>query len=254
MSIPIFDQPQVVRFNDARRDLLSTWLPDLVAKKSLVTALDAGCAFGYFSGYLKELGLEVTALDARQENVDEARKRNPGVSFCVSDIEDPSETLALPFDMVLCLGLLYHLENPFRAIRSLARLTGDVLVISTRVAPTSRASALLYEELRDIDQAVNYMALIPSKAALVKMLYRSGFGYVYQPVHMPDHEEYRSSALMRAKRTMLVAAKTELDTPILRPVREPVETNRHAWWRFGIGRVLEGLLRLKTGRAEAGES
>ena len=36
-------------------------------------------------------------------------------------------------DVVLCLGVLYHMKDPFAALRRLAELTGDLAVIETEV-------------------------------------------------------------------------------------------------------------------------
>jgi hypothetical protein len=57
------------------------------------------------------------------ENVTEARRRFPHLPFAEADIEAPEITRLGKFDVVLCLGLLYHLESPLLAIRRLQTLT-----------------------------------------------------------------------------------------------------------------------------------
>jgi SAM-dependent methyltransferase len=41
------------------------------------------------------------------------------------------------FDVVLCFGLLYHMENPFNMLKRIRRVTGDLLLLETHVAPPS---------------------------------------------------------------------------------------------------------------------
>lgn len=89
----------------------------------LGTALDAGAGVGFFSETLRSCGLNVCGFDGRPENVCEARKRFPGIPFEWGDIQDRSILELGKFDLVLCFGLLYHLENPLAAIRNLRELT-----------------------------------------------------------------------------------------------------------------------------------
>jgi 2-polyprenyl-3-methyl-5-hydroxy-6-metoxy-1,4-benzoquinol methylase len=79
---------------------------------NLANALDAGCGVGFFAQALEECGLYVRGFDGRLENVVEARRRFPRFPFGQADIEDPDIARLGTFDLVLCFGLVYHLENP----------------------------------------------------------------------------------------------------------------------------------------------
>src|SRR5262245_54606566 len=118
-KIFVFDMPHATRFTEARIGFLNKWLPGLTKSESLGTALDVGCGVGYFSRSLSDLGFEVVALDGRPENIAEAQRRYPKVKFAILNLEDPAVQELGSFDLVLCFGLLYHLENPFLAIRNL---------------------------------------------------------------------------------------------------------------------------------------
>src|SRR5258708_37344190 len=89
----------------------------------LSNAVDAGCGVGFFSQTLAECGLNVCGLDGRGENVAEARRRFPHISFEQGDIEERAILQLGRFDLVLCFGLLYHLENTLRAVRNVRGLT-----------------------------------------------------------------------------------------------------------------------------------
>ena len=86
-------------------------------------------ASGYFSALLQALHLDVLALDGRAENIEEARSRVPGVEFRLADAEDSAVRALGKFDLTLCFGLLYHLENPFAAIRNLFALTRKIALV-----------------------------------------------------------------------------------------------------------------------------
>jgi len=236
-----FETAGTAELNERRREFLDRFLPLLIRSSGLRAALDVGCGFGYFSQYLTRLGLKVTALDVREENVLEARGRNPGIAITVRNIEDPSISELGSFDLSLCFGLLYHLENPIVAIRNLAKLTEKFLVLETRVAPYRSGAALLYQEGFGPDQGVNYIALVPSEKAFIKILYRAGFPFVYRPTCLPDHPEFRGSVVRKRMRTILVATKIRLDNPPLKFVPEPIQTNRYRWYRLGLGHIFECL-------------
>jgi hypothetical protein len=144
------------------------------------------------------------------------------------------------YDLVFCFGLLYHLENPFRAIRNLAALTRRILLIETRVAPFRTPSALFVDEDEgQQDQGIHYVAMIPSETAFLKMLYDAGFTHVYRTIDLPNHEQFRSSLVRKRMRVIFVAGKEELRSPRLKPVPRPWKTNRFRWYRLGLAHVLE---------------
>lgn len=217
-----FDMPHYIQLNGAELNFLKKWLPELVRAQDIKNVLDVGCGAGFFASYLAGLGLRVIGLDARSENVFEAQKRNQGIDFVVENIENLSVRKLGSFDLTFCFGLLYHLENPFLAIRNLHAMTGKMLLIESIITPGAYPSAKIIEEGISEDQSVNYIALIPSEAGFIKMLYSAGFKNVYISEMMPDHEDFRESFKSRRKRTIMVAAEMLLEMPFLRRVEKPV--------------------------------
>jgi FkbM family methyltransferase len=139
--------------------------------------------------------------------VAEAKNRHPDIDFHVHDIESPSCLSLGTFDMVLCFGLLYHLENPFQTIRNLYALADPYLLIETMIAPGRSAVSVLYEESQSNNQGLNYIAWMPTESGFVKMLYQAGFEGVYRSTPLPDHEQFRHSLLRRRSRTVFLAMK-----------------------------------------------
>jgi SAM-dependent methyltransferase len=217
----IFDTPEAVRFSQARQHFLQGFLPNLKLQLRLEDALDVGCGVGDFSQFLRDSGFRVSGLDGRKENVEEAQRRVGNVNFHHADVEDASLSTLGPFDLVLCVGLLYHLENPFRAIRNLFALTRKVLIVESRCIPDGSTMLYLVDEGKLEDQGLNYVAFYPSEGCLIKMFYRAGFPFVYRFRNFPDHEQFRKTDTRKRSRTMLVASQVELEDPALVLAEEP---------------------------------
>ncbi len=225
----VFDRPASLAINDARAVTLRALLNQLDPARTWRTALDVGCGVGHFARRLHEWGYRVVAFDGRESNLVEARKRVPAVVFHRFDVEDPQVRQLESFDLVLCFGLLYHLENPFAAVRNLAALTTHALFIETIIAPGDGPTASLVDEFRGEDQGLRHLALIPTQLAFTKMLYRSGFAHVYQVRELPDHDDFRATEHEHQKRTMFVALRQAVNQPGLLPLPDHRERWSNLW-------------------------
>jgi SAM-dependent methyltransferase len=201
-----------------------------------------GCGVGYFSKFLNDMGFRVTGLDGREDNAQEAKRRFPGITFRTANAEDLHPEEIGTFGLVLCFGLLYHLENPFRAIRGLCSITQRVLVIESMCAPGKRPEMELLDESQYDNQGLNYVAFYPTESCLVKMLYRAGFPFVYGFANLPDHELFRKTLRYEKRRTMLLASKVSLETTQARLLPEPTRpwdiwTRPYERMRNKVGRL-----------------
>ena len=244
----VFDQPHYDALNTAREATLGQLLKSLKEDLELRTAVDVGCGLGRFAVFLRDLGFDVLALDGRQENVKEARRRSPDLEFRVVDAEDTGIQALGKFDLVLCLGLLYHLENPFVAVRNLFAMTGKVAVLEGVCVPGAEPIFAVRDESPTEDQGLRHVALYPSENGLVKLLYCSGFSHVYRLKTRPALRDYENSPARKQARTMLVAAPRELMVEMLVPAGEP-PTDPDPWTiRHGpvalVRRVLGPMVRL----------
>src|SRR5438309_334198 len=115
----IFDIPWARDFAKTRQAFVREFLQAVRRQTGLSSALDVGCGVGEFSKFLSDLDFRVVGVDGREENAREARRRYPHISFRTENVEELLLADLGIFDLVLCFGLLYHLENPFRAIRKL---------------------------------------------------------------------------------------------------------------------------------------
>jgi FkbM family methyltransferase len=218
-----FDQRPYVKLIRARGETIRHVVTELRQAVGLASALDAGCGVGFFSRILQECGLDVRGFDGRAENVAEARRRFPAIAFETGDVES-AEILKLGgFDLTLCFGLLYHLENPMLAIRRLRALTVKGLLLESMCIPGSQAGMVLREEPSTADQSLREIALYPSEACLVKMLYRAGFAAVYRVAELPDHDDFRETAEHERRRTVLFASVTAVQVAGFAEIAEPRE-------------------------------
>jgi tRNA (mo5U34)-methyltransferase len=93
------------------------------------------------------------------------------------------------FDVVLFLGVLYHLEDPFEAIKRLARITNETAIISTQaieVPGFERHALCEFFESSELGADVsNWWA--PNKHALTGMCRAAGFERAEVVSAVPEH-------------------------------------------------------------------
>ena len=218
-----FDQKEYRNLTEARGETLRRVVSKLKPVLGLSNAVDAGCGVGFFSQLLADCGLDACGFDGREKNVAEAHRRFPKISFAQADIQDREVVQLGRFDLVLCFGLLYHLENPLLAIRHLRALTDKCLLLESMCVPEEKSSLLLREEVRQEDQSLSDVACYPSEGSLVKMLYRAGFPVVYRVMPFPDHDDFRETPEHSRRRTVLLASDIPIDVAGFRLIPEPYE-------------------------------
>jgi len=79
--------------------------------------LDLACAHGYYSFEMARLGAQVLGIEGRESWLENARRTKqeasiPNVEFVQDDVRNLSKEKYGEFDIVLCLGILYHLDAP----------------------------------------------------------------------------------------------------------------------------------------------
>ena len=102
--------------------------------------LDLACLEGMYALEFARRGAEVVAIEGREANLEKARfaARALGleVDFRLGDVRELTRQDHGQFDVVLCLGILYHLDAPdvFRLLERMAEVCRRALVIDTSVA------------------------------------------------------------------------------------------------------------------------
>ncbi len=221
--VDAFEYEAYRKINEARWDCFEKLLDRIRELVPLVTVLDMGCGIGYFSKQLHDFGLQVTAIDGREMNIAELKRRYPYIQATVRDVQIPGALIDFTgVDLVFCVGLMYHLENPFSCVRNIGQIHPKVVLIESQIFPSEKAQFQIVEEGRVPNQGLTYVSLIPSKPALIKMLCKSGFPYVFESKLMPNHEDFREDASHYQRRTILVASNQSLSSDVLTRCEEPV--------------------------------
>ena len=132
--------------NPVVRGMIDRFFEQLTAIVEPIEAssvLDAGCGEGET---IRRLGgilpPSVTGIDIGERAIACARQRVPEATLmCGSVYELPFEDRS--FDLVLCLEVLEHLDQPEAALAELRRVARDQLVLSVPHEPWFRAGSLL---------------------------------------------------------------------------------------------------------------
>jgi SAM-dependent methyltransferase len=237
----LFDRQWTRDFTAVRQKFVAEFLAKIRPQIEHGSALDVGCGVGDFSQFLSGLGFRVVAVDGRAENSAEARKRYPNITFRTQNAEELDAAELGSFDLVLCFGLLYHLENPFRAIRQLFAATNKILLVESMCAPSTEPIMELLDEAVAEDQGLDYVAFYPSESCLVKMLYRAGFQFVYGLARPLEHELFHTTIWHKKRRTILVCSKMPITSSELQLFTEPMRS-----WEIWSTRLER--LRSRSGR------
>jgi tRNA (mo5U34)-methyltransferase len=106
------------------------------------TLLDIGCWDGAYSLEATRRGAAVTATDhfvwhgswGDRRCIDLVQQHlAPSMQIVDADLPDLSAERVGRFDVVLFLGVLYHLRDPLTALERVADLTTDTLIVETRM-------------------------------------------------------------------------------------------------------------------------
>lgn len=103
-------------------------------------ALDIGCKDGFYAFELERRGARVVGLDYAEPTVTgfsiAAEVLGSGVEHVVANVYDLSPERHGLFDLVLFLGVLYHLRNPMLALDRIRRVArpGALVFVETAVS------------------------------------------------------------------------------------------------------------------------
>jgi tRNA (mo5U34)-methyltransferase len=168
---------------DPRRTLREIKLPPSLDGK---TVLDVGAWDGFYSFEMERRGAgRVLATDSfswsgpgwgTKASFELARRAlGSNVEDLDIDVMDLSAERVGRFDIVLCLGVLYHLRHPLLALERLFDVTGEILVLETEVDLLwqRRPAAAFYPGNELCGDESNWWG--PNPKAVVGMLQASGF-------------------------------------------------------------------------------
>lgn len=218
--------PDIASIHATRREMLDRALRHALGEDcSGLTAADLACHQGWFSLHLARRGFrEVLGVDARQAHLDDMRLMAEvlgvgNVRGARLDIEEAHAADIGAHDVTIMLGLLYHLENPVRALRLARAVTRRLFVVETQLVPhvggdVEWGSQAFQRSLKGIfgvidetlethgpETGTHGICLAPSLPALAWLLQRVGFENVTRVLPPEDGNEQ----LVRHRRAMFLA-------------------------------------------------
>lgn len=153
-------------------------LPENLSRKRV---LDIGCWDGFYSFEAERRGAEVVAIDClRQENFFRARAAlDSKVEFHELSVYELNRDRLGGFDIVLFLGVLYHLRHPLLALERVCEMTTDVAIVESHVIdgilPAPGPIMEFYEEDELGGQYDNWWG--PNTECLTRMVRSAGFAH-----------------------------------------------------------------------------
>jgi tRNA (mo5U34)-methyltransferase len=194
-----------------RAEIIFPFLDNAFAGKwQHVNCLDIACNQGWFSSQIAIRGAhKVTGVDIRESHIKKANTiKNlsdlTNLYFFEKDFLEIDPTIGEKADLVLFLGILYHLDNPLQAIRKIRSLTKKWCIIETQVAKPNpeleccwgsdlhnrKGPALaLIESDKGHVGSNKPLVLVPTLNALYRMLYAVGFDHLFLGIPTEIMEE-----------------------------------------------------------------
>jgi len=203
VEVPL-GHPELLEVHRTRAEMIEPTVRAALADAgSDSRALDLGCSEGWFSHQLLHWGASsVLGVDVRDVNVRRARlvARHFGIpqtrlTFRAGDVFDLDPGELGTFDVVLALGLVYHLEDPVGMLRLARALTHSVCIVESQLTQqrepvvygwgstgsqleAEASFAAILERDADVQPSASragVLSLIPNRAALGLMLEAAGF-------------------------------------------------------------------------------
>jgi tRNA (mo5U34)-methyltransferase len=181
--------------------------------------LDLGCNAGFWSLEALERGADfVLGIDGRDMHIDQAefvfevkRVDSSKYEFAVGNVIDFDYSNWGEFDVVLCLGLMYHVGKPVELMEAMARVNSDICVIDTLVslAPGSYFRLRWEDPENPIHSADRDLVTSPTRRAMVELA--ASFGYSVA-ILRPRFGSYQGAKNYRQgrRRSFICAKKSDL--------------------------------------------
>ena len=132
------------------------------------SVLDLGCNEGWFAHRALEWGAaRVVGVDVREANIRRARLLAghfglEGAEFHTMDVFDAAQLGT--FDVVLVLGLIYHLENPIGALRVARACTRGTAFVESQLTAQNEPIRLGWGETDSFREAPGHWAAVVEPA------------------------------------------------------------------------------------------
>jgi hypothetical protein len=224
---PTYHGADIQAIHNTRWQMLQSCLDERLGKsRQGLSAIDLASHQGWFAVNMAQSGFSpVLGIEARESHVSDSQLiadiyGMEQLSFRQGDIHAQDAGELGDFDVVLMLGLLYHLENPIGALRTCRALCRNLCIIETQIVPglsgyvdygsyqyvrPLKGSFGIIDETDDThgpEASITGICLVPSLDALLWTLKKVGFSDV--SVLEPPEDAYEQ---LRYHKRVMVAAQ-----------------------------------------------
>lgn len=162
--MPLFDTWETdtgyIQWVSARFLAINAWMgsPEWPRGKRI---LELGCMAGVMGRWMQQCGADVTFCDGRQQWLDVVKEIDPDAKVELADLNREWPFDGQRFDLVLHMGLLYHLSDPmFSLLHALA--AGEKVVVETQVVDQDHEALITFDEDVGDDQSLDGGACQPT--------------------------------------------------------------------------------------------
>jgi len=226
-TTPTYHGADIKAIHNTRWQMLQSCLDERLGKsRQGLSALDLASHQGWFAVKMAQTGFSpVLGIDARESHVSDSQLISDiygleDLTFQQGDIHAQDTGQLGQYDVVLMLGLLYHLENPIGALRTCRELCSNLCIIETQIVPgisgyvdygsyqyvrPLKGSFGVIDETDDThgpEASITGICLVPSLEALLWTLRKVGFSDV--AVLEPPEDAYEQ---LRYHKRVMVAAQ-----------------------------------------------
>ncbi len=199
-----FQSPNYQQINVARLQHLTSLNINFTGKH----ILELGAGIGDHTFFYLVNNAKVTPIEGRKELVEYISTRF-GIEAIEQDLEkDFVSNLKREhkYDIAHCYGILYHLANPEKFIKSVAELT-DCILLETCVSYDDNliGTNLVGEDKEDSTQAISGTGCRPNRKWIFNKI-KENYKYSYMPITQPKHIQFPNYFDREAKDTELVRA------------------------------------------------
>lgn len=215
---------------------------------SELRVLDLACLEGMYAIEFARHGAQVLAIEGREAHIVKARAVADlldldNVQFIQGDVRDISIEKSGTFDVILCLGILYHINAPdvFEFMGNIGEMCSDLAIIDTHVALKAKIQEQFrnrvycglnyYEYSKNLDKdrvkgAVwaslnNPDSFWPIKSALLNLIQHSGFTSATEIMSPYAPKGGRDRVVFLAKKGVPIGPKSAPGVPFNPPVEWP---------------------------------
>jgi tRNA (mo5U34)-methyltransferase len=214
---PVFDKSHINRHKQRKGYFFDPVVQQLGGSLAGKRVLDLACNAGFWSLCALQSGCEfVVGIDGRQLHIDQANFiceaegiESSRYSFLCGNIFDIDLSQFGSFDLVFCLGLMYHVSKPMELIEKICEVNSDILIIDTFVLGVPGSFlGIRRNRLEEPRSSVDYeLVFLPTKQCVLDIVEQ--FGYSVSMLK-PDFQDYAGALdyKLRQRRAFLCAKKT----------------------------------------------